>query len=527
MTSLFSMRRRAEEFACAVGGQPLEAAPELRPLVTIAAALRAQTAVTPRADFVSDLRVRLLAEADELLVPDRLLRPEHRTPRERRLVAAASVAVVLAGSSSIAFAAQSALPGDALYPVKRGIEQAQAGLSLSPAGKGRELLDQANDRLVEVEGLLEDGSAAAALQVPGTLTDFTAQAAEGSDLLFGSYQDGRNSQDVLEVRSFAADGIVVLRDLARTAPAEAQDELLAAALTLDDIDEQAVGLCSSCADGLGDLQVPGLLLAAAAVDGTGALLDFGEPNSGHPVVVGNRPAAFFGPDAFAGPDGLSGPGAFPGPDAFSGPNALSSPGALGGEHFPGVNGGQEQPGGATDGLPGVSTPDTPNTPNTPDAPGTLGTAGTPGTLGTAAEQVEGAEAAGSVEGSVDDPTAGVSDPVRTRLPDPVQGPSTGATTGSTDPVRTLLPGPVQGPSTRPTIGPTIPVQDPTTGLPDPVETPVPDPTVGVTDPVTDPVPTLLPDPGEDPLPSPTPELTDPAPTLLPDPIEVPSLPPLP
>ena len=40
----------------------------------------------------------------------------------------------------MAAAAQSALPGEALYPVKRGIEKAEAGLSLGSAGRGRDLL---------------------------------------------------------------------------------------------------------------------------------------------------------------------------------------------------------------------------------------------------------------------------------------------------------------------------------------------------------------------------------------------------
>ena len=52
-----------------------------------------------------------------------------RGKRERRLVAVASAAVLLGGTAGMATAAQNALPGEALYPIKRGIEKAEAGLS--------------------------------------------------------------------------------------------------------------------------------------------------------------------------------------------------------------------------------------------------------------------------------------------------------------------------------------------------------------------------------------------------------------
>ena len=41
----------------------------------------------------------------------------------------------------MATASQDALPGDVLYPLKRGIEQAQAGLGTSPAARGERLLE--------------------------------------------------------------------------------------------------------------------------------------------------------------------------------------------------------------------------------------------------------------------------------------------------------------------------------------------------------------------------------------------------
>lgn len=316
MTSLFSTRRRAEEFDAAVtagpgshrtrpGDEQLELHPDLVPLVGLASALRDTTEVAPRDEFVADLRARLLLAADEALVAgDRLALPTRRSPRERRLVAAASVAVVLAGTTGVAAAAQEALPGDALYPVKRSLEWAEAGLSTSEAAKGKDLLHQAGARLGEVDGLLAVGAGPALPQVPGTLEDFTRSAREGSDLLLGSYREGGDGSDVATVREFTAESIVTLQQLARTAPPEAQDELVTAALTLRDIDQEAVSLCATCASDLPDLQVPGIFLAASEVERRLLGLEAGQLDNSHPVVVPVQPdSAQAGTDAGRGPDG--------------------------------------------------------------------------------------------------------------------------------------------------------------------------------------------------------------------------------
>lgn len=387
MTSLFSARRRAEEFADALDG-PTAPREELLPYVTLATRLRSHAPVDPRPEYVADLRERLLTAADELLVPgDPLVLPARRTPRERRLVAAASVAVVLAGSTGLAAAAQEALPGETLYPVKRGIERAQAGLSVSDAGKGRDLLAQAQDRLGEVRGLLAQDRQDAAPQVPETLADFTVQAQQGSELLLGSFRDGRDPADVGTVREFTAAAIVALQDLARTAPPEAQDGLVSAALALRDIDEQARALCSSCAADLPDLQLPGIFLTAADVETRLTGVDADALDNSHPVVVDRA----------------------------------------------GSTGGDEGTGGTGPAVPGVGVPPVapPSVdPGTgPAQPGELLpddlTVAEPGTKAgkragkKAAEKADGA--AKAAEGAAEDIADGLSGVVETILPDPAPG----------------------------------------------------------------------------------------------------------
>lgn len=296
MTALFSTRRRAEEFAAAVDGRDSILPGELRDLVGVAAALRSHDSLSqarPRDDFASDLRARLMAEAEHVLVPSSApltLPVRQRSPRERRLAAAASVVVLVGGTAGMAAAAQQALPGEALYPIKRGLEHAEAGLSLSTAGKGQDLLKQANDRLGEVESLLSNGSLTATPQIPGTLDDFTRQAQQGSDLLMASFEETQDPQTIVSVREFTAHGITLLQQLARTAPPAAQDELAAAALALGDIDRNASDLCGSCAGDLPALEVPGIFLASAEVDRALQAVDgrFGELDNSHPFIVDKR-----------------------------------------------------------------------------------------------------------------------------------------------------------------------------------------------------------------------------------------------
>lgn len=291
MTALFSARRRADEFAAAVDGRSHEVPEELHSLLSVASALRAEgSEATPRPEFATELRVLLMAEAERSLSPDAplVLPPRQHGPRERRLAVAASVAVLLGGSAGMAAAAQNALPGEALYPVKRGLEFAEAGLSVSTAGRGEDLLRQAGGRLTEVQGLLA-GSPAETPRIPATIEDFTDQAQEGAELMLVSFQETSDPVAVVKVREFAASSITVLQEIARTAPPEAQDELAAAAMALKEIDARAAEMCPSCGDDLSELQIPGVFLAAAEVDRAFALLSERRLlDNSHPVVADKR-----------------------------------------------------------------------------------------------------------------------------------------------------------------------------------------------------------------------------------------------
>src|SRR5699024_5490189 len=117
----------------------------LTPLVRMAGALRQQSQPRPRSEYATDLRERLLAAADEVGVADRLTRPSSSTasmasgpvPRarrvERRLGAVIAAVVLVGGTAGFAHAAQHALPGSALYPLKQGIESVEVTLHTGQA----------------------------------------------------------------------------------------------------------------------------------------------------------------------------------------------------------------------------------------------------------------------------------------------------------------------------------------------------------------------------------------------------------
>ena len=275
MTPLSRPRQRAEHFAALVDGTARPLGDDQR-LLELVGALRAEPGRQPDGlpgeAFTAELRTRLMAEAATVLTPQvasqaATLRLPQRsaTRRERRLVAAATAAILLGGTAGIANAASSSLPGEALYPLKRGIEQVEAGMSASSAGRGHDLLDQAGHRLDEVSGLLDSGSRIDRTRLDPTLRSFGAQASEGADLMMQYYDDTDDPRAIAAVREFAADDLARLGRLAESAPPEAEPALRAAAETLREIDEQASGLCATCSD-LPELSLPGLLLAGSEVD---------------------------------------------------------------------------------------------------------------------------------------------------------------------------------------------------------------------------------------------------------------------
>lgn len=268
MISMGPARRRAEEFAALVDAargtaDPLDATQaSYAELVAVVSQMRAVPAPAPRPEFVADLRERLMAEADTALVPSdsrlEITRPATRR-RDRRVAAVVGTAALLGAGTSVAVASQSALPGEALYPIKRALESAQTSFEAGDDAKGASMTNRATTRLQELEALARtDGDPDAMAE---TLADFVTQSNQAADLTLAAYDASGDQAGVLELREFASDSLTKLAELKPLLPAELQPLLDTAVSTLLTLDARAVDSCLSCG---GPVDLPVSLVAGGS-----------------------------------------------------------------------------------------------------------------------------------------------------------------------------------------------------------------------------------------------------------------------
>ena len=298
--SPFATRRRAAEFAAVVEGLSAHkksvGASDTRydDLLALVGALRAVPPPQPRPEFVADLRERLLAEAATLPAREtaeadrlRLRTPDPgrvRNPRERRFAVAMGGLALVGAAATLSVVAQGALPGDVLYPLKRGIESAHAGLSVGDESKGNTLLASASTRLDEVSRLGQSDPDENETEIAATLDDFIAQSIEASDLLLRSYADEGDEQTVTDLRGFTAASMQTLSDLDGRVPESAQDEWVHAVTTLVRIDDEAKLACPAC-EGVDVQELAPQLPTVGTGFGTGLLPAVTLPDAGLPSLV--------------------------------------------------------------------------------------------------------------------------------------------------------------------------------------------------------------------------------------------------
>lgn len=264
MTLHLTALRAAEDFANALDGTAeSHVADRYAPLVATATLLREHPVPPMRPEFAVSLREELMAAAETELIPgprlvsagqDRAQRP--RRTRERHLGAAAAAAILVATTGGVAAAADSSLPGDALYPIKRGVEQLQVAMNNNDAAKGAELLQQAGTRLDEIDGLLASNGSAE--QIDSTLSDYSKQASEGSALMFRAFRAHDNPEDIVTVREFTTGQVRQIAEISDLAPPTSTSDFGAVAALLSDIDQQARVLCDDCS-GAAAVAAPAML----------------------------------------------------------------------------------------------------------------------------------------------------------------------------------------------------------------------------------------------------------------------------
>lgn len=152
--------------------------PGILELVAVLHAVQAvdQAGLAPRAEFVSDLRARLLADDASSLPPAAPVLPVapdsgqtdgsptggtvsvlRVAARPLKLIAAAAASILVIGGA-LGFASRSAVPGDALYGVKQLLDRAAIQLAGSRYDEGLTYLAQAQEHITEARELLDGGT---------------------------------------------------------------------------------------------------------------------------------------------------------------------------------------------------------------------------------------------------------------------------------------------------------------------------------------------------------------------------------
>lgn len=157
------------------------------------------------------------------------LAQERARPRGlRRVLVAAMAAVALLGTSTAAVAASGpAMPGDLLYPVKRGTEQARLLVARSPEAEALVLLDIASRRATEAEHAAEDNPEDVDRLLREAAVAFTAASAVAVESADVSAQAEEVRQSVADVgqtlgAQISADGRSEVDDAVAAPPAPAR-----------------------------------------------------------------------------------------------------------------------------------------------------------------------------------------------------------------------------------------------------------------------------------------------------------------
>ncbi|MGW7455350.1 DUF5667 domain-containing protein [Streptomyces sp. NPDC054787] len=182
--------------------------------------------VVQRAQLVAAMEAMVLEEragggaASDPLVPEqRTGRGAHRATPLRKLrprsrwskgIAAGGLTVgVAAGAfSGVAAASSDALPGDHLYPVKRGMEDLKLGMADEDSDRGELYLDQASNRLSEARRLMERGRTGvldheSLGEIRRALAAVRHDAQEGHRLLQAAYERDGSLSPIQKLSSFS------------------------------------------------------------------------------------------------------------------------------------------------------------------------------------------------------------------------------------------------------------------------------------------------------------------------------------
>lgn len=273
MGDRISDRRRAERFAQlldeADGGPRHHVRTDVdHELAALVAVGQRVSSAPPVVDvdvvFRSELRARLLATAEREGIGTgrepvrqpfrptterparRLALPRFNGPRARArgaiIIGIAAGAIAVSGISA---ASENAMPGDALYGMKRSTERAQLALTGSDLNRGQLFLDFAHTRLAEAAALRSDPVGFAAV-----LDDMDADTRQGAKLLATSAAQRQDGPALDAIGSFLAGQRRQLSALGAGAGPSQQERADASVSLLDQIKSRTDALRAGMACGV-------------------------------------------------------------------------------------------------------------------------------------------------------------------------------------------------------------------------------------------------------------------------------------
>lgn len=152
-------------------------------------------------------------------------RARSATPGLRRrasLVGTAALVTMIALAGAGVFASRDALPGDALYALKRAAESAGLALTFDEQAKARRHLELASTRLDEIERLTarQSQSPADAALLQAAMQEFESATGEGSRMLLAG-EDAGGAAALGDLRTWAAEQVARLSVLRSALPVPA------------------------------------------------------------------------------------------------------------------------------------------------------------------------------------------------------------------------------------------------------------------------------------------------------------------
>ena len=211
--------------------------PQIRDLVAALSTL--EPAPAPRAHFRAELREQLVAVAPRLVAegpaeqlqraPEAAATAAERPSRARHVpqlhlgrrvrFVVAALTVLTVALTGVVWLSRSALPGDALYGIKRASENAQLSLTSGKVSRAKELLSFAKTRADEVSSLLGNASASGTgPQADGAITERTASLVRST--LNSADGDVRQAAQLLGSQAVATRSAAPLKVMTSWAPAQ-------------------------------------------------------------------------------------------------------------------------------------------------------------------------------------------------------------------------------------------------------------------------------------------------------------------